>query len=91
MHDDGPDVDSNVENDNSIEADLGAATLGQFLSIENEAKAEAANTELMSVLPNSLVWSTYMQKNGEMSDESARARTVKWMPRYVDQEPLYPC
>lgn len=29
-----------------------------------------------------------MQKNGEIKDESARARTVKWIAKYVDQEPL---
>ena len=31
---------------------------------------------------------TYMQKKGEMSDDRARARTEKWMAKYVDQVPL---
>lgn len=31
---------------------------------------------------------TYMQKNGEMSEDKARARTVKYVAKYVDQVPL---
>lgn len=31
-----------------------------------------------------------MQKNGEISDDRARARTAKYVPRYVDQVPLHP-
>lgn len=31
---------------------------------------------------------TYMQKNGETREERARARTEKYVPRYVDQVPL---
>jgi hypothetical protein len=37
LHNDGPDVHPNVEDYNSIETDLGAATLCEFLGIENEA------------------------------------------------------
>jgi len=30
-----------------------------------------------------------MQKNGEISEDSARERTEKYVPRYVDHVPLY--
>lgn len=33
-------------------------------------------------------YDTYMQKKGDISDESARARTLKYVARYVDQVPL---
>lgn len=32
--------------------------------------------------------STHMQKKGEIKDDRARARTAKYVPRYVDQVPL---
>jgi len=44
LHDDGPDVYSHVEDDDSVQANLSAATLGEFLGVEDEAKTEAADT-----------------------------------------------
>lgn len=32
-----------------------------------------------------------MQKKGEISDDSARARTLKYVPKYVDHVPLKDC
>lgn len=33
--------------------------------------------------------SAHMQKKGEIRDDRARARTAKYVPRYVDQVPLH--
>jgi hypothetical protein len=43
LHDDGPDVYSHVKNDDGVQTDLSAATLGEFLGVENEAKTKAAD------------------------------------------------
>lgn len=32
---------------------------------------------------------SYMQKKGEIREDKARARTEKYVPRYVDQVPLF--
>ena len=44
LHDDGPDVDSHVENDDGVQTNLSATALGEFLGVENEAETEAADT-----------------------------------------------
>lgn len=44
MHDDGPDIDTNIESNDGVKTDLSASTLANALHIENKSKAEAADT-----------------------------------------------
>lgn len=46
LHDDGPDVHADVEDDDGVEADLGAAALAHALHVEDESETKAANTKL---------------------------------------------
>lgn len=91
LHDDGPDIHSDVQDDDGVETGLGAAALAEVLHVEDVPETKAADAGRTS----QTVWCgegcngcTYMQKKGEMRDESARARTEKWMAKYVDQVPL---
>jgi hypothetical protein len=43
LHDDTPDVDADVEDDDGVEAELGAAALREGFHVEDEAQAEAAD------------------------------------------------
>lgn len=77
LHNDGPDIHADIENDNDIKAELGTAALAEAFHIEDETQAKASNTksgQRMQMLDKRL---TYMQKNGETRDERARARTEK--------------
>ena len=79
LHNDGPNVDTGVQDYDGIKTDLSSAALCDVLHVEDEAEAEAANTKdvLLFCKDGLKVGPTYMQKNGEMSEERARARTVK--------------
>lgn len=48
LHDDGPYVYANVEDDNSEEPDLGPASLTDSFHVEDEAETEAADTTSIS-------------------------------------------
>lgn len=44
LHNNGPDVDANVEGDHGVETDLGTAPLAEIFHVEDEAKTKAANS-----------------------------------------------
>lgn len=78
MHDDGPDVDAEVEDDDYEEAYTCSLALTQAFHVEDETETEASDTELFSQDASvDVLVVTYMQKNGEMRDDRARARTEK--------------
>lgn len=43
LHDDGPDIHADVEDNDGIETDLGAAALTEFFRVEDKAEAKAAD------------------------------------------------
>lgn len=43
LHDDRPDINPDVENDDGVETDLGTTALAETLHVENESKAETSN------------------------------------------------
>lgn len=43
LHDDGPDVHADVEDDDDVETDLCAAALAEVFQVEDVAEAEAAD------------------------------------------------
>lgn len=43
LHDNGPDIHADVEDDDSVETNLGAAALAKVFHVEDEAEAEAAD------------------------------------------------
>ena len=45
LHDDGPDVDGGVQDDDSKQTELSTASLAETLDIEDKTKAETANTD----------------------------------------------
>ena len=45
LHDNGPDVDADIKDDNSVETHLGAAALAEALHVEDETEAEASDAE----------------------------------------------
>lgn len=44
LHNNGPDVHTDVENDNDVKAELGTAALAKTFHIEDETQAKASNT-----------------------------------------------
>lgn len=80
LHDNRPDIDTDVKNDDRIEPNLGTAALAKVLHIEDKTKAKTTNAEkkLVRVIAREgLRNQTNMQKKGEIRDERARTRTVK--------------
>lgn len=81
LHHDGPDVDSQVEDDYSEKTELSPSALAEPLDIEDEPESEAADTFALSALPylgaRCRIGKTHMQKKGEMSEDRARVRTEK--------------
>lgn len=45
LHNNGPDIDADIEDDDSVEADLGTTALAETLHVENESEAETANAD----------------------------------------------
>lgn len=45
LHHDGPNVDSHIQNNDGIQAELGTSTLVEALHIKDEAETETADTE----------------------------------------------
>ena len=43
LHNNGPDVNSNVKDDDDVETDLGAAALAEVLHVEDIAEAKAGD------------------------------------------------
>lgn len=44
LHNNGPDVNSNVKDDDDVETELGAPTLAEIFRVEDETKTKAADT-----------------------------------------------
>ena len=85
LHDDGPDVDTGVQDDDSKQTKLSTASLAETLDIQDKTEAETANTgskkkkewSAIGLTSSSVERGTYMQKNGETRDDKARARVEK--------------
>ena len=43
LHNNGPNVNTNVKSNDGVETDLGAATLAEIFRVKDEAQAKAAN------------------------------------------------
>lgn len=84
MHYDGPDVDAKVEDDNREQANLSSTPLADPLKVKDESETETSDTmqglEVQGV-GEETGFVTHMQKNGEIREDRARARTEKYMPR----------
>lgn len=74
LHNDRPNVDAYIEDHDGEQPDLGAAALADVFEVEDVAEGEAADTVVRIALK---MRDTHMQKNGEMRDERALARTEK--------------
>lgn len=49
LHNDGPDVDADVKNDDGVEANLRTAPLAEVLCVKNKAQTKAADAGWESV------------------------------------------
>lgn len=43
LHNNGPDIDGDIEDDDSVETELGTTALAETFHVENESEAKAAN------------------------------------------------
>lgn len=43
LHNNGPDIDADIEDDDSVETNLGTTALAKTFHVENESEAKTAN------------------------------------------------